>query len=382
MNILVLNYEYPPIGGGGGIICKNISEHLSKLGHKITVLTVWFEGLPEFSTENNMKIIRLKSIRKTTYRSNPLEMLSWISYAKKYALNLCKKEHFDLSFAHFIIPGGEVGMYLKNKLGLKYIAMSHGHDVPWVKPMQLYFYHTISYLRLRKICNNAEALFVQSEEMQKNMNSFLGNKGLKNIYKIPNGINPTEIELNKEMYFQNLTIIFSGRLVAQKSPFTLLKALLLIKDNIKFKAYIVGNGPLFNKMRHFIEVNNLGENAYLMGNVAHKEVLKLYSQSNIMVSSSVSEGMSISVIEALASGCYVFATPASGNKELITENANGNIFNFNNSQQLAGLIEDFYENKYLHKWSVNEGKRKEFCLKYDWQHITEKHNEVIKDIVL
>ena len=29
MKILVLSYEYPPIGGGGGVICKNISENLA-----------------------------------------------------------------------------------------------------------------------------------------------------------------------------------------------------------------------------------------------------------------------------------------------------------------------------------------------------------------
>ena len=39
MKILVLSYEYPPIGGGGGIICKNISENLAKLGNRVTVLT-------------------------------------------------------------------------------------------------------------------------------------------------------------------------------------------------------------------------------------------------------------------------------------------------------------------------------------------------------
>jgi len=42
MKILVLSYEYPPIGGGGGIICKNISENLVKSGNEVTVLTTAF----------------------------------------------------------------------------------------------------------------------------------------------------------------------------------------------------------------------------------------------------------------------------------------------------------------------------------------------------
>lgn len=382
MNILVLNYEYPPIGGGGGIICKNISEYLSQLGHNITILTVWIEGLPEFSTENNMKIIRLKSKRKNTYRSNPIEMLSWISHAKKYALELCKRETFDFSFAHFIMPGGEVGLYLRKKIGLKYIAMSHGHDVPWVKPINLYFYHSLVYHRIRKICNNAEAVFVQSEEMQKNMKNFLGEKKYEKIFRIHNGINVQEIASQSEKDFQNLNIIFSGRLVAQKAPFIFLKALLLLKDECNYKAYILGNGPLFDKIKCFIEAHNLSDRIFLLGKVPHEKVIELYAKSHLMVSSSVSEGMSISIIEALASGCYVMATPASGNRELITENTNGNLFDFGDSQQLAILIEGFYNNKFLHNWSIEKQIIDDFCTQYDWQNIVKKYDEVLKQLIL
>jgi glycosyltransferase involved in cell wall biosynthesis len=43
MKLLILNYEYPPLGGGAGVITQNIAEGLAARGHNITVLREkWF----------------------------------------------------------------------------------------------------------------------------------------------------------------------------------------------------------------------------------------------------------------------------------------------------------------------------------------------------
>ena len=70
MKLLVLNYEYPPLGGGAGIISKNIAEGLASLGNEVTVLTTYYEGTEEDSIENGVHIIRLKSKRKDVFQSN------------------------------------------------------------------------------------------------------------------------------------------------------------------------------------------------------------------------------------------------------------------------------------------------------------------------
>jgi glycogen synthase len=77
MKILVLSYEYPPIGGGGGIICKNISENLARLGNKVTVLTTAFHETSNSSFQiPNLRIFRVPSKRKKAFQSNPAEMIS------------------------------------------------------------------------------------------------------------------------------------------------------------------------------------------------------------------------------------------------------------------------------------------------------------------
>ena len=44
MELLILNYEYPPLGGGAGVVTKTIAEGLSAKGHKVTVVSTWFQG--------------------------------------------------------------------------------------------------------------------------------------------------------------------------------------------------------------------------------------------------------------------------------------------------------------------------------------------------
>ena len=76
MKILMLNYEYPPLGAGAGVITQHISEGLVKLGNQVTVLTAWLPNNEEEEEVNEgLKIIRLKCKRKHVYKSNPKEML-------------------------------------------------------------------------------------------------------------------------------------------------------------------------------------------------------------------------------------------------------------------------------------------------------------------
>ncbi len=199
MKILILNYEYPPIGGGGGAISKSIAQGLTDLGHKTTVITTWIAGEKELLQQSGKPtIIRLKSKRKNNYRSNPVEMLSWIRISKKFGYEYLLSNSFDICFANFALPGGEVGLYIKRKFNLRYVVMSHGHDIPWVRPMdQLFIYHALTYNRIKKICLNSELNFVQSSIMKSNIDRFLADRNNDKNIIIPNGVDTEEFAIAK-----------------------------------------------------------------------------------------------------------------------------------------------------------------------------------------
>lgn len=197
MNILVLNYEYPPLGGGAGVITQNISERLAGLGHRVTVLTTWHQTEKDTEVKGTLKIIRLKSKRRYTYKSDVFEMLSWINKSKDHFKTFSWSEKFDLCFANFTIPGGIVALNLKNKFALKYVVLSHGHDIPWMFPKQMLFYHLFSYFRIKRVCLESETNIVLTQETKINIDDFLGKKQSSKNIIIPKG---TDFTLFKPDY--------------------------------------------------------------------------------------------------------------------------------------------------------------------------------------
>ena len=152
MKILILNYEYPPLGGGAGVVSKYHAEGFAKAGIKTTVLTTWFEGEKEVSENESLKIIKLKSKRRYTYKSTADEWISWIQYSKKFLSTHLNKNKFDYCFAHFTLPGGEVARYINKKFNIPFAVISHGQDIPWFFPKQMFKYHIVTYFWIKHIC--------------------------------------------------------------------------------------------------------------------------------------------------------------------------------------------------------------------------------------
>ena len=187
MRLLILNYEYPPLGGGAGRCAKYQSEGLAGLGHDVTVITTWFKGEKEIHEDDHFKLIRLKSRRKKAFRSNPLEMSSWalntFRYIRKNKLYL----QTDLVLAHFSIPGGMVALPLNMLHKVPYMIISHGQDIPWFSPRELFLYHLVFYLPIRWVCSRASKITVLSQQRLNELNKLTTPKHRSKNHIIPNG---------------------------------------------------------------------------------------------------------------------------------------------------------------------------------------------------
>lgn len=373
MKILILNYEYPPLGGGAGNITKQLAENFAKQENKVVVVTTGFTGLLENENNiQNLEIIRLKSKRKYLHSSNPLEMFSWISEANRFLSVYLKENKFDICLANFSIPGGVVAKNIKNKFNIPYCVLSHGHDIPWYYKKQMFLYHLVLFFIIKSICKNATLNFVQTEFMKNNIDKFLGKRLKNKNIIIPNGVSYFEdvIYDRKEEPF---TVIFVGRFVEQKDPFTILKALRRLKRmDINFRLFLVGDGLLRKKMEQFVKDNNF-ENTVFTGWIPQSEVQQYYQKSHVIITPSHAEGMSIANMEALAAGVFLIATPVSGNKEMLECCKNGVLIDSGNFNEIANQLQKFYFQQYLPKNLLAQNSAIEFVKKYNWQVISEQY---------
>lgn len=381
MKLLVLNYEYPPLGGGAGIISKNIAEGLAALGNEVTVLTTYYSGTEEDSVENGVHVIRLKSKRKDVFQSNIREMLSWMICAKRFLKKHLQVGKYDLCFANYALPCGEVAYSMKEMFHLPYVVISHGHDIPWFFPEQMMWYHAACYHWIRKICMQSRRNYVQSDEMLSNINAFLGGTTAKNKL-IFNGWNRDKFFPDESKRANKFTILFAGRLVMQKDPMTFLKAIKIAKERIAgFEVHIVGDGKMRKKMEDFVMQNGLESIVVFKNWLTKPEIIAEYQSASLTVMPSLAEGMSMALLEALACGQYVIATKVSNNEKLITAGKNGDFIEKKDYKSLADKIIDFHDNKFLHNYTVPAEHFDSLAEQFDWKNIVKQYDEDLKGIL-
>lgn len=381
MKLLVLNYEYPPLGGGAGVIAQHISEGLAGLGHSVTVLSAAFDDLPLECTENNVRVFRVKSRRKFVYRSNPFEMWSWMQKATKFLKHHLKTNTYDLCFANFSIPGGMVAYRMKLMYGLPYTIISHGHDIPWFFPKQMFWYHLVLYHQIRNIVLQSEKNFVQSTEMKNNIDLFTGDAFKYKNTVIHNGWDSSVFAPDYSKRSDSFIILFAGRLVQQKDPFTFLKAIKTVAGEVPCTVHILGDGPLRNKMQAWVDKNGLSQRFCFLGWVNKHEMLLQYQSAWLTVLPSLSEGMSIATLEALACGQYVIATRVSNNESLINEGVNGNLIGHRDYHKLANYITEFYQQKFLKRLTISEENLKHYHSLYEWSDIVNQYEKEFIDAI-
>jgi glycosyltransferase involved in cell wall biosynthesis len=382
MKILMLNYEYPPLGGGAGVITKHISEGLAGLGHDVTIITTWFKDLDEYEGKGNLRIIRLRARRKFTYRSSVMEMRSWIRVSKTFLTNFFLENTMDICFANFALPGGEVALYLKKRFDIPYVILSHGHDIPWYCREEMFKYHVVTYPWIKKICMASVANFVQTADMKENIDKFLGAENAKKNILIPNGCDVKLFRKDVSKISSDFKIVFTGRLVKQKDPFTFLKALQILNNkNVAFTANVIGDGILKNEMELFVSENNLSDRVKFSGWISKENIVNEYQSAHVYVQSSIYEGMSIAVMEAMACGTYVIATPVGMNKELIKEGEAGDNFAIRNSEELAEKLINFYNKKYIPAIKTDNAFTAQFRENYDWKTIVLKYDSALNALL-
>ena len=96
MRLLILNYEYPPLGGGAGNATYFLAHQWGKQGHEADIVTTRFEGLEEISRDSDhVTVYRVDSRRKRIDQSNQLEMMSYVMKARSKSLQLCRTFPYD-----------------------------------------------------------------------------------------------------------------------------------------------------------------------------------------------------------------------------------------------------------------------------------------------
>lgn len=178
------------------------------------------------------------------------------------------------------------------------------------------------------------------------------------ITVIHNGIDFVKYYNNfREKTNKEIVIGSAGRLTKQKGFEKLILAMSLIDDeNIKLK--IAGEGKSLYDLRALIKKYNLEKRVFLLG--GQKDIRKFYEDLDIYVQPSKWEGLGISILEAGAFALPVIASRVDGICEIISDENNGLLYDFNDALKLSELIKKLaYDNLERKRLALSLQKRVE-----------------------
>lgn len=243
----------------------------------------------------------------------------------------------DLIHAHSVNLGGLVAQRIKEVYGIPYVITEH-------MPFALSNYPEHMRDGIKNAFKNADLVLSLGYDKVRQL-------AISDIDVAPNLI----FNFVDESVFKNLAtgyepgqplrLISIGAASHYKDHFTLLRAMIILKDRgIPFKLTLVGLkawGGLYDETLEFIRRHDLAEEVVVVDRVDRTEVSDYLASQHVYLMTSIQEGFPVSVLEALASGLYVVATRHGGTEDILTPEM-GRIVEIKNFKKIADLLEDIY----------------------------------------
>ncbi len=380
MRIMIMNYEFPPLGGGGGVACYQIARELAKT-HQVDYITTAFKGLPKFEVIDKINVYRVPVIyRKELSTATLVSMLTFFPSSFHSGLELCKKNKYDLILAWFAIPSGLTSMLLSKLFRVPHILTIIGGDI--YDPSKKWSPH--NHFFLRKIVE----LIMDNSNMITSISTDTKNRALQ-YYRTGTTIKPISLGFVKPEFKKNtreelgllnedIILISVGRLIKRKGYEYAIKALSKLPfQNLKY--LIIGDGPEEKNLQDLAKRLGIEDKIKFLGFVSEEKKFQYLSISNIYVLSSLHEGFGICLMEAMYCSMPIVATNNGGQNDFLVEGKNALMVQIEDGDALAEQIENLIKDRKL-RLQIGENN-KEDVKKFYIENIGKEYERIFKKVI-
>ena len=385
MRILMLNNEFPPLGGGQGVVNARLLEEFSSVPDlSIDLITA---NLSKADWE-----IRRVTDRITTYflpvgnkdihHSTVKELLlyGWRAYGVARKL-MNEGARYDLSFAFSAIPAGIVSWRLFKSHGIPFLVRSPGVDIPGFEERYRPVYPILAPL-VREIWRCSRGYIVSSsfhEELAKRHDPTV----LTNV--IVNAVDCERFSPRVRDSSREKTIILCvARLVRRKGVADLLRALAAVFEaspslRASTELVLAGTGDDEGSLKELAASLGISSNVRFLGFVDRDQLPALYRSADLFTLPSHNEGMSNAALEALASGLPLLLTAVGGTAEIVEHGVNGLVVPPGDIAILASALRDLLcDSGRLAEMGAESRVR---AALFDWHAVTKQYLELIRRAV-
>src|SRR5258706_5588228 len=348
MKIALLTEKYTPDIGGLAISTGRLARLLSSAGHQVCVFGPT-SNLPA-SEKRTLTSDDVSITRFGAYKRMDDTLVDWF----ELLVEEHKREPFDILHGYFLPQAGFVAAYAGKYLDIPNVVTIRGTDIERAAYDPSKFSHVMYALQ------NASAVTANASELVKKTRAFID----RDVILIPNGIEAERFKpmqknialadglgLTSKAHKDALVIGFVGELREKKGLKTLLIGYAQINQKHPTSLLIVGEVRAGEDKNTFEEIKSSIPNANIVvtGTISHKDIPAYYSLMDIFVHPSLRDGMPNALLEAMACGKPIVATPVGGIMDVIKDDENGKIVPVNDIDALARAIDQLLEDEGLRK---------------------------------
>jgi glycosyltransferase involved in cell wall biosynthesis len=386
MRVLLVNYEYPPMGGGAGNATAHIAREMARLGHQVLVITSAFGDFPRRERVHGFEIRRIPTVRRFEEKCASWEMAVFMLSACAFVPFHARSFRPDACVAFFGIPSGPSAWLLKALTGVPYVVSLRGGDVPGFQPYDLARMHALTGPAIRFLWKRAGAVVPNSAGLAALAKAF--EPGL-DYPVIPNGAD-TELFHPRTGDARSrpgppgpVRLFFHGRVVYQKGLDMVLAALAGPAGpaaNTPWELHIAGDGPQRPELEAQARSLGIGDRVFFRGWMRRPELAEALRDMDLYVFASRDEGMPNAVLEAMASGLPVAATRIAGSEELVIPGETGLLVEPGSADSLrvalSQLIGDGGEDALAVLARMGAAGRERVEQKYSWSGVASRYLEI------
>jgi len=337
VRILLINYEYPPIGAGAATASQAIARSLVASGHHSTILTAGIGDLVGTSEEDGVRVIRLASRRQRRESAPISEMVSFMLWSLAAVRRVVRSERIDGIIAFFSFPSGPSAWWAHRDAGVPYVISLRGGDVPGAEPRLALIHRCLAPLR-RPILRSAQAVVANSPGLKA-----LAEKGYPaQVHMVPNGVDTIFFSPPAPPRPANAParLLFVGRFQGQKNLFWLVEQLAVFRrlTALPFTLDLVGDGPLRDALTARIAQLQLADIVRFHGWKDRADLRAHYRCADLLINPSLYEGMPNVVLEAMACGCPVLASRVPGNDTVVVDRASGWLYSLGDAADFSDCL--------------------------------------------
>lgn len=381
-SICFITNAYPDFNSSGrGMFIKQMALLLEESGYRISVVTPKIYEKSHFVEEQEgIRVYRFPFFSGNRplieYEKIPyLRMVFYYMTGFFLTIYVVFKHRCQLIHAHWAIPTGLIGVLVGSFLKIPLIVTIHGSD---------FRVGTMKTLILKEIfvyvCERAKHIICVSEVLKRDIEK-LGIKGEK-ISVFPMGVDESFFRSSTNRGVNRIgksfTILSNRQLQPIYNISLLIRAIpMVLKEEPNAKFIIAGIGSERENLEKQVKDLNISSRVQFLGWVNHEEMPKFLLRADIYISTSLDDGTSVSLLEAMASGAFPIVTDIPSNREWISDGENGFLVSLDEERFLAEKIVEAIRNQGL----IERSKDKNFRLikeKALWPVTIAKTKEIYK----